>query len=249
MMFSPLFFGTKIITLNEVDSTNSYLRQYLYSTRGVDGEVVIAKKQTKGRGQLGTEWESEANKNLTFSLLLKPNIKVEEQFVLSQIVSLGIIDYLTSLHIKELYIKWPNDILIETKKIAGILIENTIKQGRIENSIIGVGFNVFQKKFTEVNATSLINNGVNLSLDIVLSGLLYCIEKRYLQLKNNQINALQNNYYKHLLGYKNSMNFKVNNKEVVGVIQGTNKAGNLEVMINDTLKTFDLKEIVFVLKD
>ena len=127
----------------------------------IEGLVVFSENQTDGKGQRGNSWITERGKNLTFSLFLKPSILISTQFVLSKIVSLSIVDFLMEMGVKDVKIKWPNDIYCGDKKIAGILIENTISEGKINNCIVGIGLNVNQ-----VNFDSSIQNATSLKLEL-----------------------------------------------------------------------------------
>ena len=139
-----------IIKLNAIDSTNSYLKNNAIKNNFESFTVVVAEKQTDGRGQLGTVWESDQGKNLTFSVLIKfLDFKITQQFYLSMAVSLGVLRVLKSQFIYNFHIKWPNDILAENNKVAGILIENSIVGSFIKNSVIGIGLNVNQTNFTK----------------------------------------------------------------------------------------------------
>lgn len=138
-----------------VDSTNTQLMKDRESLP--DRSVYAALFQTAGRGQKGNRWESRPGENLTFSLLLKPVfLSVADQFILSQIVALGLLDYLKDHGVKA-SIKWPNDIYTGDRKICGALIENTLSEGHIAASIAGIGLNLNQKEFDPSipNPTSL----------------------------------------------------------------------------------------------
>lgn len=135
------------IHLSETESTNVYLHQLSASQQLKEWSVVTADYQTGGRGQRGNSWESEAEANLLFSCLLFPRLlKAQEQFYISQIVSLAIKEAL-SLYTDGITIKWPNDIYWHEKKICGILIEHNLMDSYLEQSIIGVGLNVNQLTF------------------------------------------------------------------------------------------------------
>ena len=109
----------------ECHSTNSLLLDLTRKISQPEGTIVITKQQSRGRGQHGNSWESEPGKNLTLSLLLKPNfLAVKQQFYLTMAFSLGVCDFLTERSIGNVKIKWPNDILVNERKVAGILIEN-----------------------------------------------------------------------------------------------------------------------------
>ena len=135
------------IHLTQTHSTNLYLRQILESNPLVEeGLVIYADFQDAGRGQQGNSWESEAKKNILCSLLLYPRrINAQDQFIISEIVSLGIADTLNSIQ-DGFAIKWPNDIYYGDKKVAGILIENDLSGKVIYDSIIGFGINVNQEE-------------------------------------------------------------------------------------------------------
>lgn len=137
----------KIKWFDEVDSTNTKLiaeKDAMHS-----GTIYSALYQTAGRGQKGNSWNAGKGENLTFSLLFKPSaLPAERQFVISQATSVAIARYLEELGV-EPAIKWPNDILAGGKKICGILIENSLSDGIISSSVIGIGLNINQLKFSE----------------------------------------------------------------------------------------------------
>ena len=133
----------KIVHIDETDSTNHWLR----TQGGEDDLVVWADFQTAGRGCGTNSWESERGQNLTFSILLHPqDIPASRQFHISIAISLAICEALGQ-QIGDLSIKWPNDIYWRNAKIAGILIENTLKGTTIKDCIIGIGLNVNQRAF------------------------------------------------------------------------------------------------------
>ena len=165
-----------IIWLESVDSTNEECRRRISEIDNLS--VVAALSQTSGRGQRGNVWLSEAGKNLTFSIVLKfpaTDIKSElepmlayDQFVLSEITSLSIVDLLAE-HRIEAKIKWPNDIYVGDKKICGMLIENSLRGEWIQHSIIGIGLNVNQRNFdvSLPNPTSMVLcNGITEEYDL-----------------------------------------------------------------------------------
>lgn len=244
-MENAFILGNQIVKLDETASTNTYLQEMAANTECFEGLVAVTKNQLQGKGQRGNVWESEAGKNLTFSVLLKPSVLVEEQFIISQTISLGIADFLNQKGVKNVSIKWPNDIYINQQKVAGILIENTLKANRIGNCIVGIGLNVNQLQFSEqINATSLaLQLGENLDLEQVLSNLLKHLEYRYLQLKAGKTTLIKQDYLNHLLGYQKPLNYLVGNEKVTGVIRGISPLGKLQVEINLQVKEFDLKEV------
>ena len=137
----------KTLYLEETDSTNDFLRQY---TPGEDEDmtVVWTDFQRKGRGQGSNQWESEAGKNLTFSVLIHPDkVRAQDQYIISMAVAETMHRFLSGMVDAAIQIKWPNDIYVGDSKIGGILIENHLSGEHIKDCIIGIGLNVNQTVF------------------------------------------------------------------------------------------------------
>lgn len=138
---------TPIIHLEEVDSTNTYMRNLLRSQKVKEGTTISADFQSAGRGQRGNSWESRRGENLSFSTILFPRfLEPSGQFIISQCVALAVKDVLTE-YTPDIKIKWPNDIFWRKQKICGILIENDLEENRIVRSIVGIGININQESF------------------------------------------------------------------------------------------------------
>ncbi|MDD3667200.1 Bifunctional ligase/repressor BirA [bioreactor metagenome] len=166
--------------------------------------VFVAKEQIKGKGQGQNVWESEKDKNLTFSILLYPNfLQARDQFLITQILSLGIYDFL-SHYLSNVFIKWPNDIYVGKNKICGILVQNQIIGMEYSTAFCGIGLNVNQTEFSFApNPTSLkLELDRSFDLDILLEEVLDCIRIRYEQLENNLIADYKKEYMEKLLFYK-----------------------------------------------
>lgn len=155
-------------------STNTFLHEMMRQDKLPEGFLLYTDFQTAGKGQPGNTWESENGKNLLFSMLLYPHsIKVYEQFILSEITGLAIRKVLEK-YTDDICIKWPNDIYWKDKKIAGILIENSLFRDRIDTCIIGIGLNVNQEVFISnapnpVSLRQITGNDINreiLSMEI-----------------------------------------------------------------------------------
>lgn len=132
-----------LIKLNATDSTNTFLSELARNNTLESPTVVLTDNQTAGRGQRGSNWHSEPGKSLSMSVYVRPKqLLAQDQFYLSMLVSLSIQKVLKEFQLPKVRVKWPNDILSRSKKLVGILIENTIKQGEISASIIGIGVNV-----------------------------------------------------------------------------------------------------------
>jgi len=237
-----------IIKLNAIDSTNSYLKDIVSVTLPKDYTVVVAEKQTKGRGQMGAEWQAESGKSLTVSVFKSlESFDVKEQFYISMAVSLAIFKALSVFKIPQLRIKWPNDILSADTKICGILIENVIKNNNLQGSIIGFGLNVNQKYFDNLPQASSMSllTGVIYNKDEVLSEILKQMKFYFNILESNNHSKIKEEYESFLFRKDKPSTFRSsNNNSFSGIIQGVTKSGQLQVWTEDEIiRTFDLKDV------
>jgi len=137
----------RFIHVMETGSTNQLIQMISAGEFLASGSIVLADFQTAGRGVSGSSWESEAGKNLTFSVIYYPeDVPVNRVFAISEMVSLSIKCTLDR-YISGVTVKWPNDIYCGDKKITGILIENKLSPAKVTQSIIGIGINVNQTTF------------------------------------------------------------------------------------------------------
>jgi len=240
-----------IIHLDSVPSTNSYVSELLKKEKLQEGTIILTDYQSAGKGIGKNAWESEKGKNLLFSIVLYPDfLKVSQQFMISKFVALAIQKYLAfkSRHIS---IKWPNDIYYTDKKIAGILIENSITGVKINHSIIGIGININQTEFTS-NAPNPISLkqiiGDDFYLQDELVELKYHLAKYYNKLKYENFKDLNREYLLNLYKYKVWCDYKTQDTLFRGKIIGVNDFGHLKVLTSDEeIKGFDMKEIEFIL--
>ena len=240
-----------IIKLNAIDSTNSYLKKLAKETPLESYTAVVAKHQTKGRGQLGTAWLSEDDKNLTFSLIIHfEAFNIEQQFYLSMAVSLGVLDVVKKYVKIPLMVKWPNDILAGKDKVAGILIENLLRGNLIKYSVVGIGLNVNQTEFpNNLGSVSSLKRitGNNYQLDDLMKAIIKSIEHYVDYIENSDFKKLKELYIVSLYNYKKPVMFE--EKEGVtflGKIVDISEEGKLVVELeNETTRNFNLKEIKF----
>lgn len=248
---NAIFIGKVLKEYDILDSTNLECERLLKEKKWPEGTVIIAKEQFAGRGQRGNTWESKPFSNLTVSYILYPKLQFpQEQFLLIQMVSLGIKDFLSHLTLKNVTIKWPNDIMVNDKKIAGILIQNSISRNQFNYSIVGIGLNVNQTVFPDNigNPTSLENEGVvNNDLNSVLNTLSFFIEKRYMQLKSRKHEKIEEDYLFSLYRKNIKSSFKdMNNYFFEGKIIDVNEKGQLRILVEEKIKEYNFKEISFV---
>ncbi|MTI22407.1 biotin--[acetyl-CoA-carboxylase] ligase [Fulvivirga sp. RKSG066] len=241
-----LFVGKTVIFLPSCHSTNEEAVIYSGKTSFTEGSIVITDKQIAGKGQRGNSWESAPGTNLTFSVFLRPTfVPIAAQFDLNICISLGILDFLSQFD-DGFQVKWPNDIYYHNKKICGILIQNFLKQGRIEKSIVGIGININQESFNVESAISLSQlTGRKHDLADMLNEVCSRIEARYMTLRAKGVNALREHYLQNLYWFGEDHIFK-NGKAFIGRIVGISKEGKLEIETKTGLRLFSMKEVQFV---
>lgn len=240
-----------IIKLDAIDSTNSFLKEWSGAEALQDYTVVVAKHQTKGRGQMGTVWDSQQSKNLMFSVYKAVGfIPFEQHFYLSIVTALALVKTLKSFNIPKLNIKWPNDILSAEKKISGVLIENVIKQNALSSSVIGVGLNVNQTIFNNLpKASSMcLISGKAFDLDEILHVFLENLKRYFLVFEAGDLEALKLEYESKLFRKNKPSTFKDAEGELFsGFIKGVSQSGNLIVLLEDEVaKEFSLKEVTLL---
>ncbi len=237
-----------IIKLDAIDSTNTFLKQLAKQEKPEDGTVVVTREQLAGRGQKGNSWTSVAGKSLCFSMFKSfSRIQAQDQFYISIIVSLSILQELRQLNIPNIAIKWPNDIMSANKKIGGILIENVLEGSIIKSSIIGVGVNVNESSFVDLPQASsmFLQTGKQFDLEMVLEKL---VKKIFFNL--DHLSA------KNLLDYKANYEKELFRKDIISVferadgsrfnaiIRGISEIGELLLESETTfIRTVQVKEL------
>jgi len=249
-MTSKLFISKHIFCFEELPSTNNYALELISNDKYSDGTVIMTNSQTKGRGQQTNVWESESGKNLTISLILKPNfVPVHEQFDISKIISLSIVDLIKD-YCENVSVKWPNDIYIGDKKVAGILIEHGIMGPTLSHSICGIGLNINQEEFLSnaPNPSSIkIESGLDFSVNEILNKLLDNIESRYFELKDYGNKKLSLDYLENL--YRKDKYYKYEDDKGIfkAKIKGISEYG--QYILEDTEgieRIYNFKEVRFL---
>ncbi|HQO88459.1 MAG TPA: biotin--[acetyl-CoA-carboxylase] ligase [Chitinophagales bacterium] len=253
---NTFFTGKFLIHLPSVDSTNTYAKEHLSKRTPIDGTVILADEQYAGRGQAGNIWQSTPGENLTFSIIYKTDfLQAAAQFGLNMAISLGIRTAVAEIigqqgrqHMN-VSIKWPNDIYIDDKKVAGILIENTISGMYLKHSIIGIGLNVNQQDFAELTRATSLRRELDKSMEriSVLKEVLAAIERYFFLLKEGKTTLLKSAYISHLYRYNEMAAFEKDNLPLRGCIKDVSPTGLLimDVMQEDG----SLQEMQFAFKE
>jgi BirA family biotin operon repressor/biotin-[acetyl-CoA-carboxylase] ligase len=240
----------KIIFIDELESTNNYANQLMLSNVE-ECTVVLAQYQKMGRGQQGNSWESETGKNLLASIILYPQfLPAGKQFSISKMVSLALVEFLKR-EVEGVSIKWPNDIYVDRKKIAGILIENTIKGTTLFSSVLGIGLNLNQEKFMSdaPNPISLKQlTGKNYNIENVVSEILEFIQGWYSKMHAGNYTAIDSAYFSNLFRRDEWSKYSKDGIQFEAKIVGIGEFGQLQLEKRDGLiSEFVFKEIEFVI--
>ena len=243
--------GNQVIKVKSIDSTNNYAAKLLNQTKVPFGTVIMAHYQTNGKGQRNTIWSSNGGDNLLMSVLLDLSFMHSEKiFFLSKSIALAIRAAVVDVIGIESHLKWPNDVLIDNKKIAGVLIENQWKKSNIVSSVVGVGLNVNQVDFQEsFSATSLkkITNK-NYNVDNILKVLCKKLDKYYNQLASLKYDNIDLEYHQHLVNNNKFCEFEENNMVFSAKVKGVNQQGELMLeFTNGDVKSYGLKQITQLL--
>lgn len=248
---SAVFIGHNLVCLETVDSTNDYALRHLAEANPVNGTVITTKNQTNGKGQYGAKWSSEGSKNLTLSIIIRPkNLDISKQFYLSMATALGVKSLCESYNL-DASIKWPNDIYIKKKKIAGILIQNGIMKNEISSSVIGIGLNVNQKDFDPLipNPTSIcLETGREVDIVAIRQELFDHFERYYLDLMESNFAVLYEQYRSALFQKDVVRSYQRNDKNIFnGIIRDVRENGKLCMEVDDNIEEIDLKDIKYIL--
>lgn len=238
--------------LDVVDSTNRYVRdeaETLWNeARGKSAVAITANHQTAGRGQRGNVWSSEQGCNLLLSIMVRPGCALEasRQFLLSQAVAVAIHAAMKCYGI-DARLKWPNDIYVGNRKLAGILVELDCSGAFVEQAIIGVGLNVNQMAFPEmdripVSMKMLLDREI--PVDEVLSDILDMFSHYYAGMLWGRKECVVSEYQELLLGLGEQRQFMDANGIFPAVIEGVEPCGLLLLRdCNGMLRRYAFKEV------
>ncbi|MBE6285033.1 MAG: biotin--[acetyl-CoA-carboxylase] ligase [Bacteroidales bacterium] len=236
--------------LDVVDSTNRYLRDEA-DNLWVDGKEIVAvtaRHQTAGRGQRGNVWSSKDGENLLLSMLVRlgNSLEVANQFLLSQTVAVSLHAAMKCYGI-ETRLKWPNDIYVGNRKLAGILVELDYSGAFVEQAIIGIGLNVNQTEFPTMDRVPVSMKmllGKDVPVDDALASVLGSFERCYRMLLCGDSGAIAREYNSLLLGLGERHRFSDSDGRFTAVIEGVEPTGHLLLRRSDgTLSRYAFKEV------
>ena len=245
---NTLFVGHNLFKFSFLSSTNDYCWELLSDKSLPDGSVVWTPFQTQGKGQRGKSWLAEKGKSLPFSIIFRPKVSISKQYFLNKAISLGVCEGIAFLGVNS-KIKWPNDIYVEDKKLAGILIENSLRGSLLQEIVVGVGVNVNQEEFNKdlpnpVSLKQVLHQ--TFEIEVLLKELCYYIEKRYMQFKAGHFDKIDADYHSMLYRYEEIQTFQVGNERFEAQILGVDKMGKIKLLHNGDIAVYAVGEVEFI---
>lgn len=209
--------GKPLFYYEEVASTNDVLREKA-AAGASEGTVVIAGSQTAGRGRRGKQWLSPPGKGVYLSLLLRPHWPASESPFIGFFAAVAVARALDRLHIGQVKLKWPNDVLVGKRKIGGVLIEPRINRGLIEFVVVGVGINVLHKEedlesLGKSAATSCLLEGADISCDTVIVNVMAEFDVCYYMIQRGDKGAIIEEWSRRNIGRDTARRFHVEDKK------------------------------------
>ena len=245
--------GNTIINLDSIESTNNYAEQLCTNSNPNHGTVITTRFQGAGRGQIGRKWHSTYDKNVLMSIIVRPSfLEISQQFFLSMTIALAIRDVIQdAVTTKKVTIKWPNDIYIDNKKVAGILIQSSIMKKSLKHCIIGIGVNINEPTFPldiPYPTSLFLELGVEVNLAMVKDAILRSFNGGYSMLVANKCTMLKDAYESHLYLKGQVADFvRLKNEEpFTGIILGISQEGMLRILIDEVEQQFVVNEIKYL---
>ncbi|MCE3233328.1 MAG: birA [Rickettsiaceae bacterium] len=230
-----------------IDSTNEEAKRLINFGEAVHGQVIIADQQTGGHGRYGRKWESPTG-NLYMSLILKLSANLEKiaqiSFVMALAVGQALLEILPQNSI--LQYKWPNDVLVNKKKISGILLESIVKGSNI-NLIVGVGVNIANApKNVGIPVTCLKNCGLlEVTSEQLFTKILELFEKELNLWQNGEFSYIRDRWLQYAYKINEQIEVNLGGQKMSGIFKGVNSDGELELLIDGNLKLIPAGEVYF----
>jgi BirA family biotin operon repressor/biotin-[acetyl-CoA-carboxylase] ligase len=244
--------NSDLIVLEEVDSTNRFAQELLQNAIKVnEGTAILSFYQTSGKGQKGNVWESEPGSNMLASVILFPDfLEPSKLNLINQAVALSVCTALTNHSGYQFKIKWPNDIIFGEKKIAGILIENSIREKRCTHSIVGVGINLNQEAFKayQPKAISLkkITKKTIDSIPEFTTKWRNVLIEFFEMIRNGEEKKIVESYSQLLFGLGEIREFEYDGIRTNGIIRGVTEEGYLQIQTDTETREFGIKEVKYI---
>ena len=231
--FNTKWLGKEWLYFQEVDSTNTKIISLAEQGMG-HGALVVAGRQTKGKGRSGRKWESKGGCGLYFSFLLKNDLPLDRAPMITLVAAMAVAKAIEEYVQIETKIKWPNDIVVSKKKICGILSEMRIDFGKMKHVVVGIGVNVKSQEFPEEIAGMATTIQDEVGRDIAEEELLECILQKFefyfdKFLETYDLSLIQEEYNQYLVNKDAQVKVLDPIRTFEGIARGINPQGELLV--------------------
>ncbi len=235
-----LTIGHPFELLSEVDSTNNYIADHPRLADMSEGTAILTYHQTNGRGQRQRNWQSVKDKDLAVSYLLRPQISPDTAFVFNKLVALSLRECISEFVTGSTKIKWPNDILLGGKKVAGILVEPAWYGITCRHMIVGIGINVNSNiDRSQWNATSFAQaEGKQYALFEVFERLNHFFKKYYQQLLAGDEESISSAFDEQLFGLGEEVEMNLEGRKAAVKILGVDSDGRLRIEGEDGIQSY-----------
>ncbi|MBI3111589.1 MAG: biotin--[acetyl-CoA-carboxylase] ligase [Ignavibacteriales bacterium] len=243
--------GKKMFVFESIDSTSTCAKA-LGDAGTEEGAVVVAEHQSQGRGRHGRTWEAEPEKNLLFSILLRPSLEKDSAGLLSFYASVAIARAIESTTGIPVECKWPNDLLINGRKCSGILLENSYQQNVLSYSVVGAGVNVNQIEFPSAfgnRVTSLaLECGNEYDRKQILQKILGELDLLYLSVMREDFSRILDEWLRRCRMFGHDVTVRHHNREVRGTAVRLNEDGGLVIQTSGGITTVYAGDVSVVQK-
>ncbi len=238
--------GQEAYFLDQTTSTNDWMWQFVKARTPAEGAMVFANYQAHGKGRIAKIWNSNKGENILCSFFLKPSfLSISQHAMLNFSIALAVADTFSDFLSDPIALKWPNDIICDNRKLAGILIENSIKGDKIENVVVGIGMNINQKYFDNepLAASIFMLKGQYTALDAVLSKLAFNLEKRYLKLRHAMHQSILDEYNRRLYGRNTTVTIRTDFGITEGKLKEVSANGEIEIVTSQGLIRYNYNNV------
>ena len=248
------YIGKRFLYLTCCHSTNDLAKSLATRMEDTHGTVILAESQTNGRGQQGSTWHSNPGQNLTFSLIINAiDLNTNNHFLFNKVLSIHLLAFLRTYfpkHAEAFKVKWPNDIYLYDKKIAGLLVENSLQGNNIRKTIVGIGLNVNQTSFDLPQASSLaLGLKQTINREALFNALLNYLDENLpiiFHFSETEIKTIEKIYDTILWKYNEKAEYQTHSEQFTGIIKGVDEQGRLCLEVNNTIQLFEIKSLQFL---
>ena len=244
--------GKRVHYFEEVDSTQNFAQQ-IASNKKENGAIIIAEKQTSGRGRLDRKWTSPKGA-ISFSIIIHPTFDVSYSTLIPILSAVALSKSIKSILGIETQVKWPNDITVKGGKVAGILVDASFQANKIDYLILGVGINFdidakkLEKKLSKTpnfyGVKSLRKKDDKTPPKLLLKEFLLQLEKNLSQLDNGEKSKIVKEWTKRAIGIGKKITINTSNGKISGISQGIDNDGALKLKIRKEVKKIFVGDVV-----